>query len=99
MAARRNADEWTFSHHALSRAVDMALGPEEVRAAIESNNRPLPHGSRPGVHYLHTERITLTVNLSTREVITIQWNTFNGRGYTRWVRDTPEDIERCRDAS
>lgn len=80
MAVRRNADEWTFSYHALSRAVDMALDPEELRQVIDSPVRALPHGSRPGVHYIHGERITLTVNLETREVITVQWNTFNGRG-------------------
>lgn len=77
----------------------MAIDPQELREAIDSPVRPLPHGSRPGVHYIHTDRITLTVNLETREVITVQWNTFNGRGYAPWTRDTPEDIERCRDGS
>lgn len=97
MAARRNADEWNFTHHALSRAVDMALDPEELREAIERPVRPVESMAYPGVHLIHTERIVLAVNLAARVVITVLWNTFDGRTLTRFDRNN--DIERCRDTT
>lgn len=95
--ARRTADVWTFTHHALSRAVDMALDPEELREAIERPTRPLPSMNYPGCHLIHTERIVLCVNLSECVVITVIWNTFDGARNVRFDREDIEDIERCRD--
>jgi hypothetical protein len=97
MTERRNANEWTFSRHALERAVDMAIDPEELREAIERPTRPLPSVKYPGCHLLHTERIVLCVNLKERVVITVVWNTFDGQRNVRFDRD--DDIERCRDSA
>ncbi|MFM9643157.1 hypothetical protein [Streptomyces turgidiscabies] len=97
MTVRRNADEWTFSHHALSRAVDMALDPEELRQAIERPVRPVESRAYPGAHLIHTDRIVLCVNLAAKVVITIVWNTFDGERLTRFDRNN--DFDRCRDVT
>lgn len=96
MTERRNADEWTFTQHALSRAVDMAIDPEELREAIERPVRALPSTHYPGCHLIHTERLALAVNLIEKVVITVLWNTWNGRCVERFSRD--DDLDRCRDA-
>lgn len=100
MTERRNADEWQFSRHALERAVDMALGPEELREAIERPTKPLPSIKYPGCHCIYTERIVLCVNLVQRKVVTILWNNWeHGRFFQRFDREDPADLERCRDTA
>lgn len=88
-------NDWTFSHHALSRAVDMALDPEEIKAALERPTRPLPSRNYAGCHLIHTERLVFAVNLAERVVITILWNTFDGQRIYRPRREN--DLEMCRD--
>jgi hypothetical protein len=99
MTARRNANNWTFTRHALERAVDMALDPDELRKVIERPTRPLPSFNYPGEHLIFGERIVLCVNLEKRIVITIVWNTSDGQTCRRLARDTPEELERCRDSA
>lgn len=96
---RINPDEWTFTHHALSRAVDMALDADELRAALAANVRPLPSPKQyPGRHMIHTERIILCVDLDQRIVYTVIWNTWDGRTWRTLGRNgTPDEIEMCRD--
>jgi hypothetical protein len=87
-------EDWTWTHHALQRAVEMALDAEELRRALEQRTRPLPSRRYPGCHLIYTARIVLAVNLDDRAVITVLWNTWNGNDYRRFDRD---DIEMCRD--
>lgn len=87
--------DWTFSQHALSRAVDMALDPDEIKAALESPTRPLPSKNYEGCHLIHTERLTFAVDLERKLVITVGWNTFDGTRAYRYSRD--DDIEFIRD--
>lgn len=95
---RINPDEWTFTHHALSRAVDMALDADELRAALAADVRPIPSARYPGRHMIHTERIILCVHLERRIVYTVIWNTWDGRTWRAHGRDgSPEEIEMCRD--
>lgn len=96
---RRNIDEWTFTHHALSRAVDMALDADELRAALAADVRPLPSPKQyPGRHMIHTDRIILCVDLERRIVHTVIWNTWDGRRWRAHGRNgTPDEIAMCRD--
>lgn len=87
--------DWTFSRHALSRAVDMALDAEEIRAALENPTRPLPSLKYPGAHLIHSDRLVFAVYLEPRYVITIIWNTFDGKRSYKHGRDN--DIDLCRD--
>lgn len=86
--------DWTFSRHALTRAVEMALDADEIRAALENPTRPIPSMGYPGASLLHTKRLVLAVYLEKRFVITIGWNTFDGQ---RWHRYDRDDIGMCRD--
>lgn len=96
---KASLNEWTFTRHALSRAVDMALDADELRAALAADVRPLPSPERyPGRHMIHTERIILCVDLERRIVHTVIWNTWDGRTWRALGRNgTPDEIEMCRD--
>lgn len=89
--------EWTFSQHALERAVDMALDPEEIKGALEKPTRPMPSRKYPGRHLIFSERLVFAVNLQDRVVITIGWNTFDGINTPRYTRSVEEDLDRIRD--
>lgn len=86
--------EWSITRHALRRAVEMALDPDEIREALIHPTRPLPAPGDDGSHRIHTERIYLVVDLARRRVITIGWNSFDGKRIQRYDRD---DISLCRD--
>lgn len=87
---------WTFTRHALMRAVEMAIDASELRKALERPTRALPSEKYPGCHYIYTPRLVLCVDLAERVVITVIWNTWDGKRHSRFDRD---DIELSRDSA
>ena len=87
--------EWSFSKHALRRAVDMALDPEEIRTALEHPTRPLPNPPNPQCHLIHTERLVFVVELKRRRVVTILRNTWDGKRLR--PLDRSNDLDYVRD--
>jgi hypothetical protein len=82
---------WHFTHHALARALDMALDPDDIRAVLSG-----PHVAQPGgpdypdgYEIWATNRIALVVRPEEHVVVTCLW-----RG-TVYVRG--EDSEPFRD--
>ena len=65
--------EHTFAltKHAIERALDMALDPDEVRRAVENPTRT--EDGRDGRELRTAGRITVVFNADTRVVITILW--------------------------
>lgn len=90
--------DWTLSRHAIERALEMAVDPEEIREALECpDEEPYPSDSYPGKHHLRSGRLMLAVNLDDKTVITIGWNTWDGKRVHRYNRTIEEDLKRIRD--
>lgn len=72
-----DAAGWRFTKHAVARALDMAVEPAEVRAALVDPESDEPSGRKypPEVRLFKRGRIALAVNANTKEVITVMWNT------------------------
>lgn len=74
--------EWKFSVHAVDRALDMALSAEELRRAIlqpEITRRAAAEHQR-----IHTGgRISVVLDVTVREVITILWKSRRGEDFVR----------------
>lgn len=79
---------WNFTPHALRRAVEMAVGPDEIRKALVSPERV--YASRQGRQVRQSDRIAL-VTESGGVVITCLWKAGAGQ---RWDRS---DISLSRD--
>lgn len=88
---------WTFTKHAIERALEMALDAEEIRAALESPDRVRPSRKYEGCHNVFTKRLLIATKQAEKVVITIGWNTADGHGIRRYRRTLTEDLARIRD--
>lgn len=82
--------DWAWTHHALSRAVDMAVDPGDLRLTLLAPARVYP--TRDGRSVYQRGRIALVVDVPDARVVTCIWN--NAGNKTRWRRD---DLALCRD--
>lgn len=66
---------WTFSQHALERALDMALDAEVIREVLLTPKVKQPNGTGygDGCEVWAGERIALVVHPADRVVVTILW--------------------------
>jgi hypothetical protein len=81
--------DWTFSKHALSRAVDMAVDPHELTACIikpeviyDQETNPAYFGHKVRV----AGRLALVVDPNDKHVVTVLWRSEEGRNL-ELVRD------------
>lgn len=67
--------DFTFTQHALSRAIDMALDSDEITLCLRSPEVATPDrkGEEIGCVYYVRDRITCVVDFETKEVVTIVW--------------------------
>lgn len=92
---------WTFSKHALARAVDMAIGAEELTAVLRRPPRVWSDARAPDCRYLSNRRITLSVDIEAQQVISVLWyrEPGLGSGDRRYDRsDFEAEMKRIRDA-
>jgi hypothetical protein len=64
--------EFTFTQHALSRAIDMALDTDEITLCLRSPEMTTPDDKGACVYYVR-DRITCVVDFKVKEVVTIVW--------------------------
>lgn len=90
-------DGWTFSHHAISRALDMAVPAEELRDIIATPADVFQQSAYrdDGYEIRTNRRVALAVNPESRRVITVMW--YRKRGEYRFTRSLDEDLKRIRD--
>lgn len=91
-----------FSQHALSRAVDMAIGPDELRSVVERPRMRWESDKYPGTWYLTNYRIVLAVGNVDPDgqpcedtVATVLWYQLPSLG--RYTRTLDEDLRKIRD--
>lgn len=75
----------TFTRHATERILDMALEPEEVRAALLDPEHQWPSPSYPGFTLMRSGRVTLSTTVEadgTLKVVTVLWATQEA-----WLQD------------
>lgn len=67
--------EFSFSQHALSRAIDMALDMDEIILCLNSPESTTPDrmGEETGCVYYARDRITCVVDFKVKHVVTIVW--------------------------
>lgn len=89
---------WTFSHHALQRAVDMCVPAEELRETL-ANPKATPWESDkyPGYEMRSNYRIALCCDMQRKYVITVLW--FRYGREARFTRSVEDDMKRIRDAN
>lgn len=83
-------DGWTFSSHALSRAVDMALDPEALTACITNPEVVYDQETNPAYfgHKVRVAgRVAMIVEPKAKRVVTVVWRGDGNR----------DDLELCRD--
>lgn len=74
--------DFTFTRHATERMLDMALEPNEIQRALLSPDEVKPSHKYPACDLYNSGRITLSVDRSMREVVTVLWRTREG-----WLKD------------
>jgi hypothetical protein len=90
-------DGWTFTKHAIERAMEMCLDGDEIREAL--TNPPLVVASRKyhGCHNIVTKRLMIATSQPEKVVITIGWNSSDGQRIVRYSRTLEQDLFRIRD--
>ncbi|MFD4474600.1 hypothetical protein ACFWPU_00585 [Streptomyces sp. NPDC058471] len=80
--------DWSFSEHALGRALDMALDPEDIRQVLTHPDVKQPSGPGYPDHcqVWASNRIALVVSPDEQVVITCLWR---GVTYVRGAEDEP----------
>lgn len=72
-------EDWSFTFHAASRAVDMAAGTDEIRAAVECPEMVYPQIRYPGNEIRVAGRLALAVDPVAKRVLTVLWHRAEGR--------------------
>jgi hypothetical protein len=75
-------DGFRFSRHALGRALDMLLDPNEIRKCLTRPERVAPCHSYPDMDLYYRDRLTISVARDSGVVTTILWRTDS-----HWRRD------------
>lgn len=88
-------DGWTFSWHALERAVDMAVPAEELRDVLAEPKATWQSDKYQGCQMRTNYRIILACDPEARAVITVLW--YRGPGIPRFERTLEDDLKRIRD--
>lgn len=93
--------EWTFSRHAVERALDMALDADELRLALihpeYTRHAPLTKPEYEGCRIHIRGRLSVVVDPASRVVITVIWYKQFKSGDTTRRRTAQEDEEFFRD--
>lgn len=66
--------DFRLSQHAIERALDMALDPQEIRECLLRPRDTAPSASHPGHQNYRLGRITCGVDPTTNTVVTIVWS-------------------------
>lgn len=66
-------DGWSFSIHAMERALDMALDGEEIKAALTRPDVVNP-GTHPHQRFHLRGRISLLLDMDNKRIVTILWS-------------------------
>ena len=77
-----NVKDYTFTKHATERILDMALDPREVQLALQSPDEVKQCTKYPACDLYDHGRITLSVDRSMKQVVTVLWRTQRG-----WAKD------------
>lgn len=91
---------WTFSRHALMRAVEMAVDAEELRGVLLKPTRTVYSRKYKNAWVMSNGRISLCVNPEDKVVITVLWDTFDveSGSLTKFSRGMSEaEMKRIRD--
>lgn len=77
-----SAGGWHFTHHALERAVDMAIDPEVIYGILTSPACTTPGGPEhpAGCQIWATGKVAIVVRPDDRVVVTVLWR---GKDYVR----------------
>lgn len=70
-------DDWKFTNHALRRAVDMAIDPDELRSVLTVPKTTTHSRKYNGCWLLKNGHICIAVNPDERVVITVLWDTYD----------------------
>lgn len=85
-------EDWAMSLHALERAVEMCLTPDEIAECLTDPEVVYPAGPEYGKHCsIHVHgRIAIAVDMEVKRAITVIWRGAVGR-------DFEDDMKRIRD--
>jgi len=91
--------EFTFSHHALERILDMALTADDVKLILNNPERTSPSRLYDDdcTYYIRGKAV-LVVSFTEKRVVTALWNRrdADGKMGERFTRDLEEDLKRTR---